>query len=624
MTKRLSAGRSLGALTMGLLMVGAAAPAFAQDGKDLTAGVIVPGPAPTPAQSAAPAVPQNPATQTVPATTPAEAKPVPPAKRPPRQAPPPQARVGVDESNPLSLSLNQAVQMALVRNRDIEIERINTQQSGYDVEAAKGYYDVFINSEHFFDRAIVPVASALGGGPNGRTETTTISSSVTLQKAFKSGGFVDVGATNAHVNTNNIFSSINPQDQTGLTLNFRQPLLRNFNNDENARRLRVANLRLDQSDAQFRARVIETVGAVQRGYWDLVFSLRNVQVARESVDLAEEQIRRLDRLVQEGINAPVEVVQVQAELERRRQNVFTALESVTTAENNLKSLVLADRTSPEWNRALLPTDDARVTPVTIELGEAVDTAIKNRPDLASLRVQEEINDVDVRYYRSQKKPQLDVFGSYGLTGLAGTQVTTPNPFTAASAAQLTRLNEISQQLGLDPLPPTTSSGVPSGLIGGYGSSLGNLFSNDYREVRVGVELNFSVQNRTAEANFGRAQAEGRKILAQRQGLEQTVEREVRNALQAVETARQRVDAAVSAREAAEIQLSSEQRRYEAGLSTTFLVLTRQNELSTARGNELQSLTDFNKAVSELQRVVGITLSANAIDVKEVKGPAEDK
>src|SRR5262249_3659081 len=98
--------------------------------------------------------------------------------------------------------------------------------------------------------------------------------------------------------------------------------------------------------------------------------------------------------------------------------------------------------------------------------------------------------------------------------------------------------------------------------------------------------------------------------------------EVRNALQSVQTARQRVDAATSAREAAEIQLASEQRRFEAGLSTTFLVLTRQNDLSDARGRELQALTDFNKAGAALKRVVAITLSANSIDGKPVKGETD--
>ncbi len=593
---------------MALALTIAAMPAVAGAQQELADGAIVAGPAPAP--SAFPQDPAAPLEQTVPAA---------PRLPQPRQAPPPEARIGVDESNPMPIGLNEAVQMALVRNRDIEVERINTQQAGYDVESAKGYYDVFINSSHLFDKAIVPVASALGGGANGRVETTTVSSDLTLRKAFTSGGALEVGVQNARTTTDNVFTSVNPQFDTGLTLAFRQPLLRGFRMDDNRRRLRIANLRLDQSDAEFRQRVIDTIGSVQRGYWDLVFALRNVQVAREAVDLADQQLARLRRMVQEGINAPVDVVQVQAELERRRQNVFTALEGVTTAENNLKTLILAERTSTEWNRPLVPTDAARVTPVSYTLGEAVTTAITNRPELASLKVQEQINDVDVKYFKDQKKPQVDVFGSYGLTGLAGTQTSTTNPFSGQNTALLNRINEISGQLGLEPLPAPPVTSVPGQLLGGYGSSLSNLFSNDFREVRVGVEINFPVQNRTAEANLGRAEAEGRKILAQRQTLEQRVEQEVRNALQAVQTARQVIDAATAAREAAEVQLSSEQRRYEAGLSTTFLILTRQNDLSDARGRELQALTDYNKAVADLQRVVGVTLSANSVDVKAVKG-----
>lgn len=535
-----------------------------------------------------------------------------------RPAPPPLARVGVDESNPLPLSLSEAVEMALRANRDIEVERINSQQAGYDLEAAKGYYDPVLHSTDFYNHQITPVASALGGGTNGTVTTTTISSDATLQKAFRSGGFLEVGVQNVRSDTDNVFTSINPQYQTGLTLTFRQPLLRGLSMNDNKRRLQIARLRLDQSDAQFRQRVIETIASVQRGYWDLEFAMRNLQVSRDSVALAEEQIARLRRLVQEGVNAPVEIVQVEAELERRREAVYSALEAVTLAENNLKALVLPQRNAPEWDRPLVPTDTAAVVPVTIPVEQAITTAIQNRPEIASLQTQSEINAVDVRYFKNLTKPQVDLFGSYGLTGLAGTEATNGNPFSGSTAALTARVNELSKQLGLDPLPQTPVTGVSSTLVGGYGTSLGNLFSNDFRAVRVGVEIGWSVTNRTAEANLGRATAEGRKIDTQREALEQRVSREVRNALQSVQTARQRVDAARASREAAEVQLRSEQRRYEAGLSTTYFVLERQNELSAARGRELQALTDYNKAVADLQRVLGTTLTANAIDVKEVR------
>jgi outer membrane protein len=540
----------------------------------------------------------------------------------PAPAPIDHARVGVDESNPLALSVAAAVEMALAKNRDIFIERLTVQQAGYDVRAAEGIYDPQLHVLSFFDSRDTPVASFLGGGQNGSTHTETTDAEASVRKLLRSGGFFEVGASSVKTDTDNVFSAVNPTYQSGLTFSFRQPVARNFSIDDNRRRLRIARKRLDQSDSLFRQRVIETIGNVQRGYWDLAYALRSVQVARESVDLASAQMERLGRLVDQGVSAPVELVQVEAELQRRRENVLTALEGVTRAENTLKSLVLADARESEWDRPIVPTDQPAVTPIALALDEAVNQALLNRPELASLRAQREINEIDEKYYRNQRLPQVDVFASYGLTGLAGQQSSTVNPFGGSTTALTERVNSISELLGLEPLPIAPPSGVSPRLVGGVGQSLRTLFGSDFRAFRFGVEINWFVGNRTAEANYGRAAAEGRKLDAQRQSLEQRVEREVRNALQAVQTARQRVETSRASREAAEVQLQSEQRRADTGLSTTFFVLTRQNELADARARELRALTDYNSAVVELQRVVGTTLSANSIDVNDAAKDAD--
>ena len=88
----------------------------------------------------------------------------------------------------------------------------------------------------------------------------------------------------------------------------------------------------------------------------------------------------------------------------------------------------------------------------------------------------------------------------------------------------------------------------------------------------------------------------------------TYEVEVRNALQAVETARRRVEAAKNSRENAELQYTSERRKFDAGQSTNYFILDRQNALSAARGRELKALTDYTKAAAELQRAMSTTLA----------------
>ncbi|HEY9436083.1 MAG TPA: TolC family protein, partial [Blastocatellia bacterium] len=184
-----------------------------------------------------------------------------------------------------------------------------------------------------------------------------------------------------------------------------------------------------------------------------------------------------------------------------------------------------------------------------------------------------------------------------------------------NAALFARVNQLSALSGLPSLPAVGFGATPEALIGGYGQSLHNLLKNEFRSWRFGLNINLPLRNRTAEANLGRSLAEGKQIEAQRQKTEQSIEVEVRNALQAVETAKKRVDAAKNSRVNAELQYQSEQRKFDAGQSTNFFVLDRQNALSSARGRELRAMTDYTKAVAELQRALSTTLSSNNVAVK---------
>jgi outer membrane protein len=231
------------------------------------------------------------------------------------------------------------------------------------------------------------------------------------------------------------------------------------------------------------------------------------------------------------------------------------------------------------------------------------------------RLRGELNKIDSEYLRNQTKPQVDFFVTYGAAGLAGPLRATENPINASNAILYGRINQLSGLAGLPPLPIANTGGTPGSLIGGYGQSLANLFKNDFRSWRFGLNINLPLRNRTAEANLGRSLAEGQQIEAQRQKTEQLIEVEVRNALQAVETARKRADAAQNSRVNAELQYQSEQRKFDAGQSTNFFVLDRQNALSSARGRELRALTDYTKAVAELQRALSTTLSSNNVEVK---------
>jgi len=523
-------------------------------------------------------------------------------------------RVGVDESRPLALALFDAVKMALEQNREIEVERINVRQAEYDLFAARGATDISLGASSFYEHKNVPVGSVLAGGPNGSLTTKSLNYDFTAQQLLPTGAQWLAGFTNSRADSNSVFASLNPQYTTALNIQIRQPVLRNFSIDDARGRIRIASRALDLSDSQFRQKAIDIIARVQRSYWDLVFALRDVQIQRQSVELAKTQLGRNKRMVNEGTLAPIELVSVEAELEKRSENVLTAIETVTRAENALKQLVLGDRESGVWSQPIIPTDAPDLRAVSYALTDAVASAFANRPELAQNNLKQEVNRIDVKYFGSQTKPQVDLIASYTSTGLSGSPLLIGNPFTATTTLLVDRVNALSGLAGIPPVAIPPSSPLPGFLLGGYGQSLSNLFSNDFRTFRFGVAFSFPVRNRAAEGQLGRAFAEGRKIGAQRKTLEQTIEVEVRNAVQAVETGRLRVETARASREAAEKQSESEQRRFQAGLSTTYFVLERQNDLSAAQGRELKAMTDYSKAMSELQRVMGTTLTSANVQV----------
>jgi HAE1 family hydrophobic/amphiphilic exporter-1 len=254
----------------------------------------------------------------------------------------------------------------------------------------------------------------------------------------------------------------------------------------------------------------------------------------------------------------------------------------------------------------------------VPLEQAVTSALENRPELAQLKTNLEINKVNNRYYKDLTKPQIDLVGTYNPVGLAGTLLPPGETSSSSNTQALTaRINELSLLAGLEALPPTTTSSatVSPNLVGGYGQSLSNIFQNNYPTARIGVTISLPLRNRSAEANLGSSLALGSQINVQLAQTRQLIEADVRNNLQAIRSAQARLAAAAASRSSAEQQYASEERMFKAGTTTVFLVLQRQTALLAAKGNELQAQTDLNKSIANFQRATGTTLSANNVAIR---------
>ena len=446
------------------------------------------------------------------------------------------------------------------------------------------------------------------GGGNYQVYFNNTRTENAFAQAQVSSGSITAGGTSA------IYSS-------NLGVTYTQPLFRNFRIDSKRQSIKIAKKRLQQTDADFRRRTIETISQVQRGYWDLVFALRDQQNRVANLNLTRENLRQVEAKIEAGASAPLERAEVATELANREADLLIATQQVSIAENALKQLVLREPAAPEWTRSFVPTDAPLFNLDPINLDDAMSDAISNRFELSRLKLQKEINNIDVSYFKNQTKPQIDLNTSFSLGGLSRGGATTDPffvpTFTGNEEVLRQRLNTLLLQSNLTPIdnPELTIPGTASFLAGGFNRSLANLFRTDAPNFSVGVTISFPFRNRTAEANLAGARIQGEQLDAQIRAQEQAVVVEVRNAVQAVETARQRVLAARRARENAEIQLAGERKLYEAGKSTTFLLFQRENSLTNARNAEIRAETDYNKALSDLQRATSTTFQANNIQVE---------
>jgi len=496
-------------------------------------------------------------------------------------------RVGVNAADQLSLTLDQAIEMALKNNNDIDASRNTAQISEFGLKGARGIYDPLFNSQSFYESRTTPTASTIGGAVNGSVTQKQFFNDLGLTGFVpKYGGAYDVVLSQARTNTSNRNATLNPQFPLSLTATYTQPLWRNRAFDSNRRSIEIAKKNIEISDVQLRLMAIDVVSNVEQAYWDLAFAMRNLQVQTDTLKQAKDQLESNKRLVDRGVLAPIELVAANSQIATFEQAIYLAQESVTRAENTLKTLLLPDRTASEWSRPLTPVTPTAIAVPQIGLEVAVTEALKNRPEITQLARSSEINKIDERFYRNQTKPQIDLVGSYTSSGLAGT----PNPLSSGAST------------------------VPDNLKGGYISSLGNLLAQDYPTYRAGVQISLPWGNRVAKASLGRTLVEAERLANNRAQAEQIIEAEVRNGLQALRSAESRLSSATEARAAAEELYASETRQFRGGTTTFYLVLQRQTELTAARGRELQAQTDLNKAISEFQRSIGATLSSNNVTV----------
>jgi outer membrane protein TolC len=505
---------------------------------------------------------------------------------PQAQAPAPGS---ADTAPVVRLTLDQAIELALDRNLDISVQRLTPQTYDYSIANIAAAYKPTLTSTFSRNSQTSPSRSTTQGSAAGvgiNQGTNTFNGGITQNLRWGGGSF-SATLNNNRQTTSSRTTLFNPAFNTNWSAEYNQPLLRGFKIDNTRQQLAITSLNQDISEIQLRALVINTVSNVRNAYWDYVFATQSVEVARRSVELADQLVADNQTRVEIGTMAPIDVVQAQSQAASQRQNLAAAEGERRTAELALKQLIVGGTEDPNWRATLDPTDRPEFTPETIDIEAAVRRALENRTDLQQARKNIEVNDVTLKYLHNQTLPQADLVASYGLIGQGGTRFEREGGIAG----------EITHE-----------------FPGGYGDALRTLFDRNYPTWNLAVNVSYPLGTSAAEANIARARVQQNQVQAQLKQIELRIATDVTNAATQVMNNVERVQAAQAARQFAERQLEAEQSKFEVGMSTNYFVVQSQRDLATAQNNELQAVLAYRRSQVELERLQQTSLSNSNITI----------
>jgi len=500
----------------------------------------------------------------------------------------------------VTLTLEDAVKFALERNLDIAVQRLNPEINDIAIASIRSVYHTSLTSTVGTQATTNPTTSTLSGGQTqGAGVDTTLNTfnGGVAQAVPWGGGSFNVTLNNNRQTTSSLNTLYNPSFNTNWSGAYVQPLLRGFKIDSTRQQLAVSKINRDISDVQLKATITNTLSNVRNAYWDYVYATQAVEVAQQSVTLAEQLVKDNQTRVEVGTMAPIDVVQAQSQAATARQNLATVMQTMHTAELALKRLIVSGTQDPNWSAQLDPTDRPEFRPEAVDVEGAVRRALSERTDYEIARKNLQSNDVTLKYLVDQLKPQADMTATYGFVGLGGSQYT------------------------YDP----TSTGVnrrPIGTIpGGYGDALSTLFNGAYPRWTLAVNFSYPLGVSSQEANVARARVQVNQVNAQLKQIELQIATDVTNAAVTAQTSAERVEAAQAARELAQKQLEAETSKFEVGMSTNYNVIQSQRDLATAQNNELLAVLNYRKALVELERLQQTTLQNLSITLVNPGGGA---
>ena len=490
----------------------------------------------------------------------------------------------------ISLSLEQCIVKALDNNLNVAINVLAPQLSAISLAASKEKW--LPNLSFGFSMRDTSQASYSFLDASDAVNTLNKTYSGDFSQLLPTGGTLTLTVDGNKTDSNRSFQSINPRYGGTLSFNINQPLLRNFGIKMNRREIIIAQNNLDMSELDFKTTLQNIIYSVEEDYWNLVYSIENLKVREQSLRLAEDLLEKNRRAVEVGTMAPIDVLSAESTVASRRADIIETRASVKNNEDNLKTLInLFAETDDVDLLTIIPTDQPGYEKVQVSLDQALATALDNRADLQSTQLNIKNRELNVSWAKNQMLPGLSLSARYWSPGITGDQIVYEG----------------------NPLLGIISDTIPGSPSDAWKDAFGLKYSN----LSLSLSLDIPLDTIFTQTTLIQARVNLEQAMLQLKNQEQQIFQEIRNAVRAVETNFERVQAYKIARDLSQRQLEGEEERLKVGLTTPYFVLQYQRDLRNAQIMELRSIMDYNLSLARLQRSTGVILSEKNISIYDV-------
>jgi len=552
----------------------------------------------------------------------------------------------------LELSMQEAVELALENSMDIVVQRYNPWFADTGILKAKagGFggatpgavfggstannpllnFDPLITTTLSIDDRNIPVnnplTSGTGTGLSSLARLTLHTSTFNTQYAqgFQTGTTFFTAWDNTRSSSTSAANLFNPSVTSTIFVGFQQQLLNGFGRSVNTRNIRIAKNNRKIADWAFTQQAITTVTNTITAYWELVFARENVKVQQQAVTVAEKLYNDNKKQLEIGTMAPLDVTRAESELATNRQNLIVAQTLQLQDQQVLKNAISKDPLASNYvNVEIIPTDlpsrPEAVEAPTFE--EAVKEAFAKRPELQEEALNLLNSGIDLKATRNALLPTATLSAQYGSVGLAGNQPILGTPVPVSSGIPI--VDSTGTPVAPNEFVGTQSTPVTGISKAGFGDAMSSVFHNNFPDYQVSLNVQIPIRNRSAQADNQRAILTQHQLEAQLQLLKNAALLDVHNTYVALTQDRAQVDAASKARELQQQTFNAEQKKYQLGASTVYLVIQTQRDLINAQGTELRALANLVEAKANYERAVGRTLEVNRVTIADAKsGEAE--